>query len=375
MNIPSLDLKAQYQSIRPEIEAAIAGVFARGAFILDEETRAFEREFADFCGVAHAIGVDSGTSALHLALRACGIGPGDEVISVSHTAVATLAAIEMCAARPVLVDIMPQTLTMDPDGLAQALSPRTRAIIPVHLYGCPANLDEILSFAQQHHLFVIEDCAQAHGATWHGKPVGSWGDLSAFSFYPTKNLGAYGDGGAILTRNPDLAQKVRRLRQYGWEQRYISQVKGFNCRLDELQAAILRVKLRHLPEWNAKRKALAAIYHKALAESNYVLPLEPAQAGHVYHQYVIRLKERAELKAYLASHQIQSAIHYPVPVHRQPAYQNLGYPQGSLPVTEKAAEQVLSLPLYPEMSVENVKQVCEKIIEFERHHPVHDNHP
>lgn len=368
MKIPSLDLKAQYQSIRPEIEAAIAGVFARGAFILDEETRAFEREFADFCGVAHAIGVDSGTSALHLALRACGIGPGDEVISVSHTAVATLAAIEMCAARPTLVDITPETMTMDPKGLEQALSPRTRAIIPVHLYGCPANLNEILDFAQKHHLFVIEDCAQAHGATWRGKPVGSWGDLSAFSFYPTKNLGAYGDGGAILTNNPELAQKVRRLRQYGWEQRYISQVKGFNCRLDELQAAILRVKLRHLPEWNAKRKALAAIYHKALAESNYVLPLEPAQAGHVYHQYVIRLKERAELKVYLASQHIQSAIHYPVPVHRQPAYQNLGYPQGSLPVTEQAAEQVLSLPLYPEMSAENIKQVCEKILEFERYH-------
>lgn len=366
MNIPSIDLKAQHQSIRPEIEAAIAEVFARGAFILGEETQAFEREFADFCGVAHAIGVDSGTSALHLALRACGIGPGDEVISVSHTAVATIAAIEMCAARPVLVDITPETMTMDPSRLEQALSPRTRAILPVHLYGCPANLDEILDFAKKHHLFVIEDCAQAHGATWRGKPVGGWGDISAFSFYPTKNLGAYGDGGAILTGNPELAQKVRLLRQYGWEQRYISQVKGFNSRLDELQAAILRVKLRHLSAWNAKRKSLAETYQQALAESSYVLPLEPAQAGHVYHQYVIRLKQRDALKVYLASQHIQSAIHYPVPVHRQPAYQNLGYPPGSLPVTEQAAEQVLSLPLYPEMSEANVKQVCEKILEFER---------
>ncbi len=362
--LPTINLKAQYESLRPEVEAAIARVFARGNFVLGEETQAFEQEFADFCQVSHAIGVDSGTSALHLALRACGIGPGDEVISVAHTAVASIAAIEMSGARPILVDIDPQQMTLDPHQLEQALSPRSRAILPVHLYGCPANLTEIVAFARAHGLFVIEDCAQAHGATWQDQPVGGWGDLAAFSFYPTKNLGAYGDGGAIVTNNLALAEKTRLLRQYGWQERYISASKGFNSRLDELQAAILRVKLRHLPAWNKKRQQQAARYDSLLATSGLILPVQPAAASHVYHQYVIRHTARAALRDFLAQHGIQSQIHYPVPIHLQPAYHDLGYSPGSLPHSEQAAHQVLSLPLYPELSEEALQKVCQTLLDF-----------
>lgn len=362
--IPPIDLKAQYKNIRPEIETAIATVFARGNFILGDETRDFEKEFASFCGVSHAIGVDSGTSALHLALRACEIGPGDEVISVAHTAVATIAAIEMCGARPVLVDIDPRQMTIDPALLQQALTSRTRAILPVHLYGCPANLGPILDFARSHGLFVIEDCAQAHGATWQDKPVGSWGDISAFSFYPTKNLGAYGDGGAILTNNAFLAEKARLLRQYGWKERYVSERKGFNSRLDELQAAILRVKLRYLPVWNVKRQQIAALYDNLLVQSRLNLPQQPPGTNHVYHQYVIRLEKRDALRNFLAGNCVHSLVHYPVPVHLQPAYHNLGYREGSLPYSEQAANQVLSLPIYPEMQKESVERVCQVISDF-----------
>ncbi len=362
--IPPINLKAQHETIRAEIEAAVAAVFARGVFILDQETEAFEREFAAFCGASHAIGVDSGTSALHLALRACGIGPDDEIISVAHTAVATVAAIEMSGARPALVDIDPQRMTLDPSRLEQTLTSHTRAVLPVHIYGCPANLDEILAFARAHNLFVIEDCAQAHGAAWRGKPVGGWGDIAAFSFYPTKNLGAYGDGGAITTNNPALAEKARLLRQYGWKERYVSESKGFNCRLDELQAAILRVKLRHLPAWNTRRQQLATLYDQRLAGSGLALPLTPDNATHVYHQYVVRHKKRDQLRGFLLQNGIHSLVHYPVPVHLQPAYQNLGYAAGSLPNTEQAALQVLSLPLYPELSDGSVARICEKILEF-----------
>lgn len=254
--IPPIDLKAQHAALQNEIESAVIRVARSGVYLLGEETHAFEQEFAQFCQTQHAIGINSGTSALHLALRACEIGPGDEVISVSHTAVATIAAIEMSEARPVLVDIEPAQMTIDPSRIEQALSPRTRAIVPVHLYGCPANLDLILAFARANNLYVIEDCAQAHGATWREKPVGGWGDMGDFSFYPTKNLGAYGDAGAITTDNPTLAQKVRALQQYGWKERYISASKGFNARIDEIQAAILRVKLAHLRHWNDKGEQL-----------------------------------------------------------------------------------------------------------------------
>jgi dTDP-4-amino-4,6-dideoxygalactose transaminase len=360
-----IDLKAQTLSIQPEVDAAIARVFASGNFILGAEVEAFEREFAQACGVAHAVGVDSGTSAIQLSLLACGIGAGDEVITVANTAVATVAAIELTGAKPVLVDIDPQTLTLDPSDLESALTPYTRAIVPVYLFGCPADLNPILDFARAHRLFVIEDCAQAHGAKYHGKPVGGRGHLSAFSFYPTKNLGAFGDGGAVLTNDSALAERVRLLRQYGWDANRISQQKGMNARLDEMQAAILRVKLRHLERWNDRRRELAALYKSFLAEV-LTLPVEPPETRHVYHQFVVRHPQRDALRSYLLDHGIHTQIHYPIPIHLQPAYRELA---AALPVTESAADQILSLPLYPELRNEDVQRVCQVTQMFVAHLP------
>lgn len=363
--ILAIDLRAQYLSIQPEIDSAIARVLASGQFILGQEVSAFECEFAEYCGVANAIGVDSGTSAIQLALLACGIGPGDEVITVSHTAVATVAAIEMTGARPVFVDIEPLRFTLDPFMLSAALTPHTRAIIPVHLYGCPADLQPILAFAQQHWLFVIEDCAQAHGAYYQDKRVGGWGHLAAFSFYPTKNLGAYGDGGAVLTNDSALAKQVRILRQYGWSaENHISEQKGLNTRLDELQAAILRVKLRHLNIWNDRRQELAVLYRKLLDGNGLILPIKPPEVRHVYHQFVIRLHDREALRAFLAEQGIHTQVHYPVPVHLQPAYRTMMISPGGLPVTETVANTVLSLPIYPELSNDKVKRICNAIRSF-----------
>jgi dTDP-4-amino-4,6-dideoxygalactose transaminase len=353
-----IDLKAQTLSIQPEIDSALARVLASGQFILGAEVEAFEREFAETCGVAHAIGVDSGTSAIQLSLLACGVGAGDEVITVSNTAVATVAAIELTGARPVLVDVHPQTLTIDPSKLESALTPRTRAVVPVHLFGCPADLNPILDFARAHGLFVVEDCAQAHGAKYHGKPVGGWGHLSAFSFYPTKNLGACGDGGAVLTNDLALAERVKLLRQYGWDGNRISQQKGMNARLDEMQAAILRVKLCHLEQWNDRRRELVALYKSLLADV-LTLPIEPPETRHVYHQFVVRHPQRDKLRSYLLEHGVHTQIHYPVPIHLQPAYREL---VAHLPVTESAADQILSLPLYPELRNEDVERVCQTIL-------------
>jgi len=353
-----LDLKAQYLSIQPEIDAAIARVFASGHFILGSEVDAFEREFAEYIGLNHAVSVDSGTSAIQLALLACRIGAGDEVITVSHTAVATVAAIELTGAKPVLVDIN-SFFTLDPSQLESAFTTRTRAVIPVHLYGCPADMDSILAFAHEHRLVVIEDCAQAHGAQIHGKPVGGWGHLSAFSFYPTKNLGAYGDGGAVLTNDPALAEQVRLLRQYGWRRDRISEQKGMNARLDEMQAAILRVKLRRLNAWNDRRRELAALYKTLLADSEFILPVELPDTRHVYHQFVIRHSQRDALRAFLARHGIHTQIHYPVPVHLQPAYRELK--ANTLSFTESIANEILSLPLHPELQDEDVERVCQFI--------------
>jgi len=359
-----VDFKTQYKNLKKEIDSAISRVLESGIFILDRETRAFETEFAAYCGTLHGIGVNSGTDALLLALLACGVQNGDEVITVSHTAVATVAAIELAGARPVLVDIDPGRYTMDPGCFEAAITPRTKAVIPVHLYGCPADLDPILEVARENHIFVVEDCAQAHGATWQGKRVGSLGDIAAFSFYPTKNLGAYGDGGAVATNDDSLAEQVSLLRQYGWKERYISSLKGQNSRLDELQAAILRVKLTHLDAWNAQRHKLACIYDELLKDCDLILPSRPTDTTHVYHQYVIRCQERDHLKAFLAERGIYASIHYPVPVHLQPAYADLGYGQGSLPITEMAARQVLSLPLYPELSEDSARKVGQAVIEF-----------
>ncbi|MCX8067101.1 MAG: DegT/DnrJ/EryC1/StrS family aminotransferase [Anaerolineae bacterium] len=365
--IPSFDLTRQYVSLKEEIDAAIARVLARGRFILGEEVTAFEQEFAAACGVAHAVGVASGTDALYLALRACGIGPGDEVITVSHTAVATVAAIELAGARPVLVDVDPRRYTMDPAKVEERITPRTRALLPVHLYGCPADMAPLLEIARRYGLFLIEDCAQAHGAYYRGRPVGSWGDIAAFSFYPTKNLGAFGDGGAVVTNDSTLARRVQLLREYGWARRYVSHIRGTNSRLDEIQAAVLRVKLRHLEAWNERRRQIAALYSEYLAEATrwgLVLPGEPENAHHVYHLYVVRHPQRDALQAFLRERGIGTLVHYPVPVHLQPAYADLGYREGSLPVSEALAREVLSLPMYPELTDEEVQRVAEAVREF-----------
>ncbi len=299
-----------------------------------------------------------------LALRACGIGPGDEVITVSHTAVATVAAIELSGASPRLVDVESGTLTLDPRELEKTITGRTKAIIPVHLYGCPADMTPILTFAREHGLVVIEDCAQAHGARYAGRLVGTLGDAAAFSFYPTKNLGAMGDGGAIATSRADVAERLLSLRQYGWRERYISDEPGFNSRLDELQAAILRVRLRYLDEENDSRRRLAATYDERLSRLPLVLPVVRPGDRPVYHLYAIRTERREELRAHLRERGISTAIHYPAPVHLQPAYARLGYRPGSLPVTEDAARSLLSLPMYPDLSPEAPLIVAEAIAQF-----------
>ncbi len=356
---------AQYRAHKDEIDAAVRGVLDKGWYILGDEVRSFEVEFAAHVGVAHALGVGSGTEALHLALAACGVGPGEEVISVSHTAVATIAAIELAGATPVLVDIEPDYYTLDPGKLAGALTKRTKAIIPVHLYGHPADLEPILEFARRHGLRVIEDCAQAHGARYRAKQVGAWSDIACFSFYPTKNLGALGDGGMVTTNDRELAQRLGLLREYGWAQRYVSHIAGWNSRLDEIQAAVLRVKLRYLDEDNAKRCVLAEKYQSALSHAAVTLPETRPGAAHVHHQFVIRSARRDLLQAFLKQQEIQTLVHYPVPVHLQPAYRGRLADAGSLPETERAAREVLSLPLYPELSEEDLLTVVEAVRAFQ----------
>ncbi len=364
--IPAIDPRAQYLRYKAEIDEAVLRMLEQGRYILGDEVQAFEAEFAAYIGVRFGIGVGSGTEALHVALRACGIGPGDEVITVAHTAVATVAAIELCGATPVLVDIEPDYFTLDPERLEAAISPRTRAVIPVHLYGQAANLDAILAIARRHGLRVIEDCAQAHGALYRGKRVGSWGDVACFSFYPTKNLGALGDGGMVVTDDAALAEQMRLLRQYGWSTRYVSAVPGWNSRLDEVQAAILRVKLRHLEATNAMRTSIAQHYDQHLAGLELITPRCRPEAAHVYHLYVVRLNERDALQRYLTERGIGTLVHYPVPVHLQPAYQGRLPGSDQLPQTEQAAREILSLPMYPELSLADAHQVAAAIQSFQR---------
>jgi dTDP-4-amino-4,6-dideoxygalactose transaminase len=365
MNIPVANPHAQYAAHRAEIDAAIARVLDAGRYILGEETRAFEREFAEYIGVAHGIGVGSGTEALHLALVACGVGLGDEIITVSHTAVATVSAIEMAGATPVLVDIDPDRYTLDPRMLQRAITPRTKVIIPVHLYGAPAELEPILDIARRHNIRVLEDCAQAHGAMYNGRRVGAWGDIAVFSFYPTKNLGAIGDGGFVATHDPGVAERVRLLREYGWTERYVSSIRGWNSRLDELQAAILRVKLRHLDADNARRRSLAGVYDEMLPPA-IQKPIVLNGGTHVYHLYVIRHPLRDRLAAHLRENGIGTGIHYPVPIHLQPAYRGRLGDTGSLPQTERAAREVLSLPMYPELGDDQVREVADAARSFIR---------
>jgi dTDP-4-amino-4,6-dideoxygalactose transaminase len=362
--IPVLDLKRQMKAIRPELDSAFARVMERGQFILGPEVEDFERAFAAYCEMGHAIGVGSGTEALQVALMACGIGPGDEVITVAHTSVATVAAIELVGARPVLVDIDPSRLTMDPDRVQDAVTARTRAILPVHLYGNPADLAPILELAARRGFAVIEDCAQAHGALYCGKRVGAWGRLGAFSFYPTKNLGGYGDGGAVVTSDPVLAGLTRQIRQYGWDANRISERKGLNSRLDELQAAMLTVKLKHLDAWNEERRRLAAIYDRQLSAAGLTIPKAAPDSAPVYYAYVVRHPRRDSLRAHLAERGIQTLIRFPVPIHLQPAYRYLNQSAGDLPASEAAARETLALPLFPGLRGEEQQQVIDAVNEF-----------
>lgn len=358
ITVPYLDLKAQYRSIKPEIDAAIARVVDSCQFVLGPEVNSFEKAFAAYCGGTEAIAVNSGTSALHLALLAAGVGPGDEVITVPFTFAASVAAILYTGARPVLVDIDPCTFTIDPSLIEAAVTPRTKAILPVHLYGQTADMDPIVDIARQHRLVVIEDAAQAHGATYKGRPAGSIGDMACFSFYPAKNLGAYGEGGAITTNNTEFARTVRMLRDWGQDSKYHHSLRGYNYRMEAFQGAILGVKLRHLEEWTAARRTVARKYDELLRNCALETPQEMPWARHVYHAYTLRAENRDGLQAALAAKGIQTGIHYPIPVHKQPAYADLGYGPGSLPQAERAAQDVLSLPVYPELTAEAVATVA-----------------
>jgi dTDP-4-amino-4,6-dideoxygalactose transaminase len=356
--------QAQYLAHQAEIDAAVLGALARGWYILGQEVKSFEAEFAAYLGVRFGVGVGSGTEALHVALAACGIGPSDEVITVAHTAIATIAAIELCGATPVLVDIEPEYYTLDPRLVEKAITPRTKAIVPVHLYGQSADLDPILMLARQHGVRVIEDCAQAHGALYHKKRVGAWGALACFSFYPTKNLGALGDGGMVVTDDPVLAERARLLREYGWAERYVSHLRGWNSRLDEVQAAALRVKLRYLDGDNATRANLAAKYDEGLADASLILPHRRPDSAHVYHLYVVRSSRRDELQAFLKARGVGALVHYPVPVHLQPAYVGRLPGSDNLPETERAAREVLSLPIYPELRQTECQAVIKAMRDF-----------
>jgi dTDP-4-amino-4,6-dideoxygalactose transaminase len=363
-NVPFVDLSAQYARIRDEVTEAIAKVLERTDFILGQDVTLFEEEFAAFCGVDYAVGVDSGTSALELALRAYGVGPGDEVITVANTFVATALAISFTGATPVLVDIDPDTYTLDASLLESVITARTKAIIPVHLYGQPADMDPILELAEQHGLVVIEDACQAHGAKYKGRPVGSLGHAAAFSFYPGKNLGAYGDAGAVTTSDAIVSESLKMLRNYGSTRKYHHALRGFNRRLDTLQAAVLRVKLQYLDTWSESRRQHAKMYSELLEHSAVAVPARASYAESVYHLYVVRVKRREQIKAYLNAQGVATGIHYPTPIHLQPAYRDLNYKRGDFPITETYAEHVLSLPMYPELTSDLIAHVTSTIKDF-----------
>lgn len=363
--IPLLDLRAQYQSIKPEILAAIERVLDGMTLFLGPEQAAFERDFAAYCGVEHGVSVSNGTDALNLALRACGVGPGDEVITVSNTFMATVEAISLVGARTIFVDADPETYTMDVSQLAQALTPHTRAIMPVHLFGHAADMDPIMAFAREHNLVVIEDASQAQGATYKGKRVGGIGDIGCFSLYYSKNLGAYGEAGICVTNNADYATNMRTFRDHGSRVRYHHEIIGTNARMDEIQAAVLNVKLPHLDDWNERRRQHAATYTAALKDVVLATPSARDWAGHIYYAYVVRVADRDRVRRELEAQGVLTGVHYPIPCHLQQACASLGYAPGAFPVTEAYAEQILSLPLYPELTpaqietvIGAVKQAC-----------------
>jgi len=359
--IPLVDLQSQYRALKPEIDAAVLDVFASAQFVLGPAVSNFEKRFAAFCHTSEAIGTSSGTSALHLALLAAGVGPGDEVITVPFTFVATAAAIEYAGARPVFVDVEPDYWTMDPARIEAAITPRTKAILPVHLYGQPADMDPILEIAKARGIPVVEDACQAHGSDYKARRCGSMGLLGCFSFYPGKNLGAYGEGGAVTTNDPALAAKVRSLRAWGEEVRYEHKYRGFNYRMDGVQGAVLGVKLGHVEAWTQARRQRAAWYAEQLAGSGVGLPVERASCRHVYHQFILRVPHRDAVRASLATAGVQTGVHYPIPIHLQPAYRDLGYAPGAFPVCEAVASEVLSIPIYPELTEAQVAQVASSL--------------
>jgi dTDP-4-amino-4,6-dideoxygalactose transaminase len=364
MNVPFVDLQYEYQGIKDEIDVAIAAVLNRSDYVLGKAVRDFELAFADYCEAAHGVGVDSGYSALELILRAYGIGPGDEVITAANTFIATALAISNCGAQPVLVDIEPETYNLDPTLLESAITPATRAIIPVHLYGQPADMGAILSIAQKHDLRVVEDACQAHGARYKGRRAGSLGDAAAFSFYPSKNLGAYGDGGMVVTNDTAVAKQVRIMRNVGQSAKYQHQIKGFNHRLDSIQAAVLCVKLPYLDEGNTWRRDAASRYNKRLDNTAVTLPTAADGVEHVYHLYIIQVDNRDQLQAHLAEAGIATGIHYPIPIHLQPAYAELGHKPGDFPETEKLTQRILSLPMYPGITSEAIDYTANTINDF-----------
>lgn len=359
--IPCANPKAQYLAHIEDVDQAVRRVMDSGWYVLGKEVESFESEFAAYCRTTHCLGVGSGTEALHLALSALGVGPGDEVITASFTASATAAAISLCGAVPVFADVDPETLTLDPKAVQKVLTPRSKALVPVHLYGHPVDMDAMLAIAENNGLAVVEDCAQAPGALWKGQPVGSIGHVGCFSFYPTKNLGALGDGGAVVTKDYALARKMRTMREYGWKERFVSSEVGWNTRLDELQAAILRAKLPHLDTDNQARRTLASLYAEELADLPLALPQEDRNALHVYHLFVIRSTRRDALLAHLRDNGVGAGVHYPVACHEQPAFSGECEP---MPETEKASAEVLSLPMFPELSFEQAGRVVGAVRSF-----------
>lgn len=364
MRIPILSLSEQYKAIEPEITAAIKEVLNSSRFILGQQAELFEKEFAEYCGIDNAIGVNSGTDAIFLALKALGIKEGDEVITVPNTAIPTVSAIRMTGAKPVFVDIDEATYLMNPELLPSKITPKTKAIVPVHLYGQCCEMKKITAIAKENGLFVVEDACQAHGAEYAGKKAGTLSDIGCFSFYPSKNLGAYGDGGMIVTNNPVLAEKVKMMRNYGQPQRYVCSIEGINSRLDEIQAAILRVKLKHLDNWNKKRVEYARLYKALIKNDKITLPFESSAGKHAHHLFVIRTKERDKLKKFLEEKEIGTEIHYPIPIHLQKGYEFLMLKEGTCPVAETAMKEILSLPLYPELKREQITYVADKINAF-----------
>lgn len=365
MSLPLLDLKSQYNKIKQDVVDAVNRVLESGQYIMGPEVKAFEKEVAEYCGVKHAIGVGNGTDALLIALDARGIGSGDEVITTPFTFFATGEAISQLGATPVFVDIEPDTYNIDVEQIRKKINKKTKAILPVHIFGQPANMAEMMALAEEYDLFVLEDAAQAMGAEYQGKKIGSWGHAATFSFFPTKNLGGYGDGGMIVTNDDELAEKARILRVHGsFPKKYYHRTLGYNSRLDEIQAAMLRVKLRHLDTWNDQRREKAAIYHERLKELPIKTPIEAPSRKHIYHLYIVEAEEREELMQYLKEHGVATGVYYPLPLHLQEVYQELAYQEGSIPHAEFAAKRTFALPLFPELTEAQIDQVVNLIWQF-----------